>query len=70
MKKSLYPEQPVTPYDPWKLPEISDEDVLDADQIFNVLEKHETQGTKRKANPSRSRSPAKRTKNADWPLRD
>ena len=70
MKKSLYPEQPVTPYDPWKLPEIPDEEVLDADQIFHVLEKHETQGTKRKANPSRSRSPAKRTKNADWPLRD
>lgn len=70
IKKSLYPEQPVTPYDPWKLPEISLEDVLEADQTFHYLGSHQTHGTKRKANPSRSRSPAKRTRNAERPLRD
>ncbi|KAG9945121.1 hypothetical protein KCU85_g7526, partial [Aureobasidium melanogenum] len=70
IKRSLYPEQPVTPYDPWKLPEISYEDVLEADQTFHYLGSDETHGTKRKANPSRSRSPAKRTRNADWPLQD
>jgi hypothetical protein len=69
IKKSLYPEQPVTPYDPWKLPEISQEDVLEADRVFGYIGSIGSEsGTKRKANPSRSRSPAKRSRNADWPL--
>jgi hypothetical protein len=62
MKKYLYPEQPVAPFDPWKLPEISYEEVLDADQIFKVLGKKQATGAKRRAAPSRSRSPAKRTR--------
>ncbi|KAK5999383.1 hypothetical protein QM012_005508 [Aureobasidium pullulans] len=70
IKKSLYPEQPVTPYDPWKLPAISKSDVYEANGTFNYLGRDETQGTKRKANPSRSRSPAKRTKTTDWHQRD
>lgn len=69
-KKFLYPEQPVTPFDPWKLPEISEADVRKADETFKYIGSDETYGTKRKANPSRSRSPAKRTRNADWRQRD
>ncbi|CAD0111573.1 unnamed protein product [Aureobasidium uvarum] len=58
----LPPAPPAAPFDPWKLPEVAYEDVLDADQWMNVLSKEETTGSKRKAVPSRSRSPAKRNK--------
>ncbi|KAI4715443.1 hypothetical protein E4T48_08362 [Aureobasidium sp. EXF-10727] len=64
----LPPAPPAAPFDPWKLPQVAYEDVLDADQWMNVLTKEETTGSKRKAAPSRSRSPAKRTKGANWPL--
>jgi hypothetical protein len=62
MKNYLYPGQTLAPFDPWKLPDISDEAVLEANEKFNVLDETPTTGTKRRAAPSRSRSPAKRAR--------
>ena len=62
MVRYLYPEQIVASHDPWTLPDIPIEEVLEADQIFHVINKQEATGGKRKANPSRSRSPAKRAR--------
>jgi hypothetical protein len=62
MKNYIYPGQPFVPFDPWKLPYISEVDVLHANEKFKVLDETPTTGTKRRAAPSRSRSPAKRAR--------